>query len=102
MAKIASSSDTGGSTPGGGGGGSASAPPQFNIVGQSSTNQLSATIAGQQNRPIQTYVVGNQITNQQALDRNALQCFIRKYQFVYSHNSIIQEKFIDMFFLSKR
>ena len=62
----------GGQTAGGGGGGSAPAPPQFNIVGQSSTNQLSQTIAGQQNRPIQTYVVGNQVSTQQSLDRNAV------------------------------
>ena len=68
-------------TPGGGGGGGAAGgggfappppPPQFNIVGQSSTNQLSQTIAGQQNRPIQTYVVGNQVSTQQSLDRNAV------------------------------
>jgi hypothetical protein len=57
----------------GGGGGGAPAPPQFNIVGQSSTNQLSQTIAGQQNRPIQTYVVGGQVSTQEALDRNAVQ-----------------------------
>lgn len=61
-----------GSSVSSGGGGSAPAPPQFNIVGQSSTNQLSQTIAGQQNRPIQTYVVGNQVSTQQALDRNAV------------------------------
>ena len=60
------------SVSGGGGGGSAPAPPQFNIVGQSSTNQLSQTIASQQNRPIQTYVVGNQVSTQQSLDRNAV------------------------------
>ena len=65
----ASASSVGG---GGGGGGSSPAPPQFNIVGQSSTNQLSQTIAGQQNRPIQTYVVGNQVSTQQSLDRNAV------------------------------
>jgi hypothetical protein len=63
---------SGSSVGGGGGGGSAPAPPQFNIVGQSSTNQLSQTIAGQQNRPIQTYVVGNQVSTQQSLDRNAV------------------------------
>lgn len=68
-----SAPSSGGGAGGGASGGGAPAPPQFNIVGQSSTNQLSATIAGQQNRPIQTYVVGNQITNQQALDRNAAQ-----------------------------
>lgn len=68
-------------TPGGGGGGGGIGgggvappppPPQFNIVGQSSTNQLSQTIATQQNRPIQTYVVGNQVSTQQSLDRNAV------------------------------
>jgi hypothetical protein len=66
----ASASSVGGGA--GGGGGSTPAPPQFNIVGQSSTNQLSQTIAGQQNRPIQTYVVGNQVSTQQSLDRNAV------------------------------
>jgi hypothetical protein len=60
------------STSMGGGGGGESATPQFNIVGQSSTNQLTATIAGQQNRPVQTFVVGSQVSTQQALDRNAV------------------------------
>jgi hypothetical protein len=69
------SSSGGGSASGGGfsGGGGAGSAPQFNLVGQSSTNQLTATIAGQQNQPIQTYVVGSQVTSQQALDRNAQQ-----------------------------
>jgi len=67
-----SSAPSGGGQTSGGGGGSAPPPPQFNIVGQSSTNQLSQTIAGQQNRPIQTYVVGNQVSTQQSLDRNAV------------------------------
>lgn len=67
-----SAPSSGGQSVGGGAGGGAPAPPQFNIVGQSSTNQLSQTIAGQQNRPIQTYVVGNQVSTQQSLDRNAV------------------------------
>ena len=67
-----SAPSSGGQSTGGGAGGGAPAPPQFNIVGQSSTNQLSATIAGQQNRPIQTYVVGSQVSTQQSLDRNAV------------------------------
>ena len=54
-------------------GGSGGGSPQFNLVGQSSTNQLASTIANQQNKPLQTYVVGNQITTQQSLDRNAVQ-----------------------------
>lgn len=61
-----------GATGGGGGGGGTSAP-QFNIVGQSSTNQLSQTIANQQKQPIKTYVVAGDITTQQSLDRNAVQ-----------------------------
>lgn len=52
------------------GGGQAPAPPQFNIVGQSGTNQLAQTIAGQQNKPIEAFVVSSAVTNSQALDRN--------------------------------
>ena len=63
----------GGASGGGASGGGGSATPQFNLVGQSSTNQLTSTIAGQQNRPVQTFVVGSQVTSQQALDRNAQQ-----------------------------
>lgn len=60
-----------GSAGGAGGGGGAPAPQaQFNVVGQSSTNQLAGTIAGQQQRPVQTYVVGSDVTTQQSLDRN--------------------------------
>ena len=55
------------------GGGGASSTPQFNLVGQSSTNQLSQTIANQQKQPIKTYVVAGDVTTQQGLDRNAVQ-----------------------------
>lgn len=64
-------SSGGGSNPAGGGG--ASSAPQFNLVGQSSTNQLSQTIANQQKQPIKTYVVAGDVTTQQGLDRNAVQ-----------------------------
>jgi hypothetical protein len=47
-----------------------STPPQFNIVGQSGTNQLAQTIAGQQNKPIEAFVVSSAVTTSQALDRN--------------------------------
>jgi membrane protein involved in colicin uptake len=62
----------GGSAGGGsqGTGGSAPTPPQFNIVGQSGTNQLAQTIAGQQNKPIEAFVVSSAVTSSQALDRN--------------------------------
>jgi hypothetical protein len=65
----------GGSAPsagGGGEGGAASAPaaPSFNVVGASSTNQLAQTIGNQQQQPIKAYVVANDVTTQQSLDRN--------------------------------
>ena len=59
-----------GGTNGGGGGSSA---PQFNLVGQSSTNQLAQTISSQQKQPIKTYVVAGDVTTPQGLDRNAVQ-----------------------------
>jgi len=67
-----SSGGGGSASSGGASGGGGSSAPQFNLVGQSSTNQLTATIAGQQNRPVQTFVVGSQVSTQQALDRNAV------------------------------
>ena len=68
----------GGSAPsaggGGGGGGGASAPaaPAFNVVGASSTNQLAQTIGNQQQQPIKAYVVSNDVTTAQSLDRNII------------------------------
>jgi len=61
-------------TPKGGGGGSAPAggaptPPRFNVVGSSQQSQLSESIASQQNAPIRTYVVAQDVTTQQSLDR---------------------------------
>jgi DNA segregation ATPase FtsK/SpoIIIE-like protein len=67
-------SSGGSATPasGGGGGGTAPAPaaPAFNVVGASSTNQLAQTIGNQQQQPIKAYVVANDVTTQQSLDRN--------------------------------
>ena len=63
-----------GSVPSSGGGGGAApvvpAPPQFNVVGGSTANQIAGTLGSQQ--PIQAYVVANQVTSQQALDRNII------------------------------
>jgi hypothetical protein len=56
----------GGNSAGGGGSGS----PQFNIVGSSGNNQLAAQIANQQNMPVRAYVVGSDVSTQQAYDRN--------------------------------
>ena len=64
---------------GGGGGGSTSisrpsaptsAPPAFNIVGASGTNQLAETIAGQNQQPIKAFVTSQDVTTAQSLERN--------------------------------
>jgi hypothetical protein len=65
------SAPAGGGGGGGGGGSVVSAPPQFNIVGGSTANQLASTLGSQQ--PIQAFVVANQVTSQQAMDRNIVQ-----------------------------
>ena len=68
---LSSSSGGGGSAPAmSGGGGSAPAPPQFNIVGQNTNNQLAQSIGRQQSLPIEAYVVSGAVTSAQALDRN--------------------------------
>lgn len=64
----------GGAASGGGSfvGGSPTPPPapQFNVVGNTGVNQLAQTLGSQQ--PVQAFVVANQVTTQQALDRNIL------------------------------
>jgi hypothetical protein len=54
------------------GGSGPSMPPNFNVVGASSTNQLAQTIGTQQGMPIQAYVVSNDVTTAQALNRNII------------------------------
>ena len=46
-----------------------STPAQFNIVGQSNLNQLAQSIGGQFNQPIRAYVVGQDVTTSQQLQR---------------------------------
>ena len=64
----------------GGGGGSSSAavsvapsPPAFNIVGLSETNQLAGAIGEQTQQPIKAFVVANDVTTAQSLDRNIVE-----------------------------
>jgi hypothetical protein len=59
------------------GGGSASTPsaptsqpPAFNIVGAGAGNQLAETIAGQNQRPVKAFVVSQDVTTAQSLERN--------------------------------
>ena len=50
----------------------ASAPPAFNVVGASSTDQLASAIGGQSQQPVQAYVVANDVTTAQSMDRNII------------------------------
>jgi hypothetical protein len=47
-----------------------SVPPAFNVVGASSTNQLAEAIGGQSKEPVKAYVVSNDVTTAQSMDRN--------------------------------
>jgi hypothetical protein len=49
---------------------SASQPPAFNIVGAGAENQLAETIAGASQRPVKAYVVSQDVTTAQSLERN--------------------------------
>jgi hypothetical protein len=50
-----------------------SAPPSFNVVGASDSSQLAGVIANQSQQPIQAYVVSNDVTTAQSLDRNIIE-----------------------------
>ncbi len=58
-----------------GGGGSISAPqaPSFNVVGAAPENQLAQVIGQKEDKPIKAFVVSNDVTNAQALDRNIVE-----------------------------
>ena len=44
--------------------------PSFNVIGDTGTNQLADAIAEQSKEPIKAYVVSNDVTSAQSLDRN--------------------------------
>lgn len=58
---------------------SASAPvagsvaPAFNVVGQGGSSQLAEAIGGQSQEPVRAYVVSNDVTSAQSLDRNIIE-----------------------------
>lgn len=49
-----------------------SQPPAFNIVGESPENQLAQAIGNNEQKPVKAFVVSNEVTNAQALDRNII------------------------------
>lgn len=62
-------------TSAGGAGGSVQTPsapsaPSFNIVGAAPENQLAQTIGQQEDKPVKAFVVSQEVSSQQALDRN--------------------------------
>lgn len=60
----------------GGGGQQAPVPqlaaPDFNVVGASPMNQLASAIGGQQKEPVRAYVVAEEVTSAQELERNRI------------------------------
>jgi hypothetical protein len=75
IAKTKFGDSGGGASGGAGGGGSApslpaSSPANFNIVGNSNTNQLAESLT---NQPVKAYVVSGDVTSAQNLDRNRIQ-----------------------------
>jgi hypothetical protein len=54
-------------------GGAAPQPPAFNIVGAGAENQLAETIAGQTQQPVKAYVVSQDVTTAQSLERNIVE-----------------------------
>lgn len=71
---LSSGSAGGSSAPSGGGGGTtAPAAPSFNVVGASATNQLAQTIGNKEAQPIKAYVVANDVTTAQSLQKNIIQ-----------------------------
>ena len=63
---------------GGGGSSGGSAPsapqaPSFNVVGAAPENQLAQAIGEDNKQPIKAFVVSNDVTNAQALDRNIVE-----------------------------
>jgi hypothetical protein len=75
--RILSVDETGKSMAGGGVGGAAAPPPpaepDFNIVGASPTNQLAQTIATAEQQPLRAFVVSDDVTTAQQLDRNIIE-----------------------------
>ena len=50
-----------------------SAPPAFNVVGQGGTSQLADAIGSQASEPVRAYVVSNDVTTAQGLERNIVE-----------------------------
>lgn len=56
----------------GGDSGGGSATPNFNVVGNSGVNQLAGALSNREQTPVKAYVVAQDVTSGQSLDRNAI------------------------------
>ena len=72
-AKSKEASVGGGGGGGAGGGAPAAAAPSFNIVGDSTENQLANALGENDQKPIKAFVTSGDVTNAQALDRNIIE-----------------------------
>lgn len=75
--KIMSTDPSGSSAPnlggGAGGAGGGATPPSFNVVGSTGVNQLAGAIGNREAAPVQTYVISQNVTTAQSLQRNIIQ-----------------------------
>jgi len=69
---VSSQSGLSGTGAGGAGGGAGVQAPDFNIVGQSASNQLAEAVKGQLSQPIKTYVVSKDVSTAQEMERNII------------------------------
>ena len=67
---VSSQSSTGAGTSASSGGAAQVQAPDFNVVGQSSSNQIASVIQSQMQNPIRTYVVSKDVSTAQEMDRN--------------------------------
>ena len=69
---VSSQSSIGAGVGAGSSGGNQVQAPDFNIVGQSGSNQLAAAVQGQLQQPIKAYVVSKDVSTAQEMDRNII------------------------------
>ena len=67
---VSSQSSIGAGAAASGAGTSGVQAPDFNVVGQSSSNQIASVIQSQMQKPIRTYVVSKDVSSAQEMDRN--------------------------------
>jgi hypothetical protein len=58
---------------GGAGGGGGATPPSFNVVGNTGVNQLAGAIGNREAAPVQAYVISQNVTTAQSLQRNIIE-----------------------------